>query len=162
MTVREVMFLCMWCCCDALCHSFRIVTSASEVSDAEVHCSVCTMSEASDAQMLCTVTKVSAVSDYLDDVHLYCILCSFSFSDVMQFCHIVCSFRYSCVVCSAVCSFRCSDVLHNCQMLWYALLWQCLQFPNLLGYAHLPQRLESLMLLFHMLCCSVLLQCLSF
>jgi hypothetical protein len=26
------------------------------------------------------------------------------------------------VVCSSMCSFRCSDFVHNCQMLWCALL----------------------------------------
>jgi len=141
MTVREVMCLCMWCCCDALRHSFRIYSLHSVWS---FRCS--------------NVTKVSAVSDDFDVVHLHCSLYSFSFSDVMQFCHIVCSFRYSYVVCSSVCSFRCSDVLHNCQMLWCALLWQCLQFPNLLGYAHLPQHLESQILCW----CALLLVCCCF
>jgi hypothetical protein len=109
-----------------------------------VHCTFCTVSEDSGAHM-CTVTKVSAVSDAFDVVHLYCILFSFRYSDVMQFCHIVCSFS-------------CSGVVHNCRMLLCALLWQCLQFPILLGYAHLPQHLESQILWW----CALLLVCYCF
>jgi len=61
-------------------------------------------------------------------------------------------------VCTSVCSFRCSDFVHNCEMLCCALLWQCVQFPNRLEYAHLPQHLESQNLWW----CALLLHCLSY
>ena len=58
--------------------------------------------------MLCTFTAVSVVSVSL-------MLGSFAILsavlDTPNF------------VCSSVCSFRCSDFVHNCQILWCALLW---------------------------------------
>jgi len=48
--------------------------------------------------------------------------------------------RMSCALLCAV-----SDALMMCTIVrcCVALFYKCLQFPNLVGYAHLPQHLES-------------------
>lgn len=151
------MFLCMWYHCDPLrqfphCNfniwSFRcsfIVQFAQCLKLQMLRCYALLLKclQFQMLLMLCTFTAVSVVPFSL-------MLGSFAIlSAVLDTPNVVCSF---------VCSFRCSDFVHNCQMLWCALLWQCLQFPNHLGYAHLPQHLESQILWW----CALLLVCCCF